>query len=69
MRTFKKGDRVQFSPEWLGSGVGHNQRYGTIIGHARNPDCVRVRFDGTKTPQAFHVAFLEKTVESVETTT
>lgn len=62
---FKKGDRVALNAEWMKHsggevGVYSINRKATVIGSSRNPGCVRIVFDGTKTPQSFHQSFFRR---------
>jgi hypothetical protein len=61
---FKKGDRVALNAEWMkhsGGMVGAYtiNRRATVVGVSsiKYPSCIRIIFDGTKTPQRFHQSF------------
>lgn len=64
MSDFVKGDRVRHSAkgiEVLLKDTPHRANLiGTIMGYCRDPKCIRVCFDGQKTPTAYHKSFLEK---------
>lgn len=59
---FAKGDRVKLTLEaesrlWLN---GHNPKAGVVVGFGiRNPRCVWVTRDGTKSRECIHMSLLE----------
>lgn len=62
---FKKGDRVALNATWVERAGGEIGIYtldkkATVVGHSKNPGCIRIVFDCTKTPQSFHQMFLSK---------
>jgi hypothetical protein len=61
---FKKGDRVALNAVWhkhsAGTGPGIGTK-ATVLGPSRKAlSCVRLVFDGKKTPQSFHQSFLRR---------
>jgi len=57
---FIKNDKIQintFGADWLGIAKG---KKGTVVGFSRTPLCVRVIFDGQKTPQIIHESLISK---------
>ena len=61
---FDKGDRVALNQEWVTHNAGRpDARYpkgreAAVIGFTRiYPECIRVVFDGQKTPTTFHESF------------
>jgi hypothetical protein len=61
---FKKGDRVALNAVWhkhsAGTGPGIGTK-ATVVGFSRLcAACIRIVFDGKKTPQSFHQAFLRR---------
>ena len=60
---FAKGDRVYLNDVWkkhnLGQ-IGPNVMNATVQGLSRNRGCVRIIFDGKKTPTTYHQSFLSK---------
>lgn len=62
---FQKGDRVQYSQEWLtGNGRGYKQRQGTIVGYNRNSNSAKILFDSMKSVHQYAQIFLELIPES-----
>jgi hypothetical protein len=58
---FKKGDRVFLNAVWMGhAGDAGDAGDATVIGQSRKPGCVRIVFDGRKTPNIYHQTFLSR---------
>lgn len=58
---FEDGDRVEYSDFGL-KRLGREQRGGEVVGFSRKHDhCVRVRFDGNKTPNRLAHRFVTHT--------
>jgi hypothetical protein len=60
---FKTGDRVKLNAVWMkhSGGFGHQiNSKATVVGQSRNLGCVRIVFDGQRTPNTFHQSFLTK---------
>lgn len=61
-KYFRKGRRVVLGGEWKDWGrrsypIGKKAK---VLGLSRTQGCVRIVFDGQKTPHAFHCSFLER---------
>ncbi len=61
---FKKGDRVALNAVWHKYSGGDSDftigSKATVRGLSRDAGCIRIVFDGQKTPQTFHQSFLNK---------
>lgn len=61
-KYFRKGRRVVLGGEWMDWGdskfpVGKKAK---VVGLSRTQGCIRIVFDGQKTPQSWHCSFLER---------
>lgn len=56
---FRKGDRVQFSPEALSTGNYKKQRQGTVAANPQVAKWVAVTWDGARTRCTYSVDFIE----------
>jgi hypothetical protein len=57
---FKTGDRVKLNAVWAkhSNEAGEVGKRATVVGHSRKAsNCIKVVFDGTKTPQSYHQSF------------
>jgi hypothetical protein len=61
---FPIGARVKYSRVWLErSPRSSKTKVAVIEGYCRDEDCVRIRFEGSETPQSIHVSFIEPLVQ------
>lgn len=62
-KYFRVGRRVILGGEWKDWGFSKRFPVGKkakVVGLSRTQGCVRIVFDGQKTPQSFHCTFLER---------
>ncbi len=57
--------RVGMSPEGIRL-FRDASKTGTVVGGSKDPECVRVIWDGQKTPAKYHVSFLQVIPERPE---
>jgi len=60
---YKKGDRVALNAIWMKHSGGIGRMIGskaTVLGLSRTAGCIRIVFDGTKTPRTYHQSFLSR---------
>lgn len=62
-KYYPKGTRVRLGGRWK-TWKGDNNfpvgKEGTVLGLSRTEGCIRLVFDGQKTPQTWHYTFLER---------
>jgi hypothetical protein len=58
---FTVGERIMMTDECPRTGL---RKHGVVVGFSRkyatSPQCVRVKFDGLKTPQSYNVKFIQQ---------
>jgi hypothetical protein len=62
-KYFRKGRRVVLGGDWKDWGWSKNfpiGRKAKVIGLSRTQGCIRIVFEGKKTPQSWHCSFLER---------
>ena len=58
--NFKIGDRVRSTQDGVKHLEFEDTRVGTVVGLSPDPDCVKVKMDGLKTPVLYHKTFWER---------
>ncbi len=64
-KYFRVGRRVVLGGEWKDWGFFEGKKFpvgkkAKVVGLSRTQGCIRIVFDGQKTPQSWHCTFLER---------